>query len=80
MERERLAPLRGRATDLIDTTHLSVHELRRRVVEGFGGRGRGELRMRARCVSFGFKYGPRGRRCRPRRPLPAEPVLRRGAA
>lgn len=58
MERERLAPLRGRATDVIDTTHLSVHELRRRVVEGFGAAAVGELRMRARCVSFGFKYGP----------------------
>ncbi len=55
LERERLAPLRGRATDVIDTTHLSVHELRRRVVEAFGAAA--EHRMRARCVSFGFKYG-----------------------
>jgi len=58
LERERLAPLRGRATDVIDTTHLSVHELRRRVVESFGAAATGGHRMRARCVSFGFKYGP----------------------
>lgn len=57
IERERLAPLRGRATHIIDTTRLSVHELRRRIVASFGP-GAGELpRMSTRFVSFGFKYG-----------------------
>jgi len=57
IERERLAPLRARATHIFDTTRLSVHDLRRRVVASFGP-GTGELpRMRTRFLSFGFKYG-----------------------
>jgi RNase adapter protein RapZ len=56
-ERERLAALRARATLVIDTTLLSVHELRRGIVGHFGP-GSGEVpRMRTRFVSFGFKYG-----------------------
>jgi RNase adapter protein RapZ len=57
IERERLAPLRGRATHVIDTTGLSVHDLRRRIVADFGP-GAGALpRMRTRFVSFGFRFG-----------------------
>ena len=57
IERERLAPLRALASRVLDTTHLSVHELRRRIITEFGpGAGRGE-RMRTRLLSFGFKYG-----------------------
>jgi UPF0042 nucleotide-binding protein len=59
MERERLAPLRARATHVFDTTRLSVHELRRTILKHFGpaaGTG-GSLRMHTRIVSFGFKYG-----------------------
>jgi len=57
LERERLAPLRALASQILDTTRLSVHELRRRIVAEFGpGAGRGE-RMRIRMLSFGFKYG-----------------------
>lgn len=56
IERERLAPLRARASLVIDTTLLSVHDLRRTVCEHFvpttGGR-----RMHVRFVSFGFKFG-----------------------
>ena len=56
-ERDRLSSLRAQASDIIDTTTLSVHELRRRIVAHFGP-GAGELpRMRTRIVSFGFKYG-----------------------
>ncbi len=59
LERERLAPLRARATFVVDSTELNVHELRRRVVESFGARpdGTSGLGMRTRIVSFGFKYG-----------------------
>src|SRR4030095_15663977 len=54
---ELLVPLRERATMVIDTTRISVHELRRRIVAHFGP-GASELaRMRTRIVSFGFKYG-----------------------
>ena len=57
LERERLAPLRALASRVIDTTHSSVHDLRRQVVALFGpGAGR-SVRMRTRLVSFGFKYG-----------------------
>jgi UPF0042 nucleotide-binding protein len=57
IERERLAPLRAIASRVLDTTRLSVHELRRRIISEFGpGAERGE-RMRTRVLSFGFKYG-----------------------
>jgi RNase adapter protein RapZ len=57
IERERLAPLRALASRVLDTTRLSVHELRRRIVSEFGpGAGRAN-RMRTRLMSFGFKYG-----------------------
>jgi RNase adapter protein RapZ len=57
VERERLAPLRARATRIIDTTNTSVHELRRILVAHFGPASRGGPRMVTRIVSFGFKYG-----------------------
>ncbi len=57
LERERLASVRSRATVLIDTTHLSVHELRRQVIEAHGPQDGGESRMSTRLLSFGFKYG-----------------------
>lgn len=55
-ERERVAPLRARAGLIIDTTGLSVHELRRALVDHIA-RGGGRPRMVTRVVSFGFKYG-----------------------
>lgn len=59
LERERLSPLRARATRVIDTTRLSVHDLRRAVIGQFGpsaGAG-GTQGMFVRIVSFGFKFG-----------------------
>jgi RNase adapter protein RapZ len=57
MERERLAPLRALADIVIDTTALSVHELRRQVIAHLGP-GKGVApRMLTRFLSFGFKYG-----------------------
>jgi len=55
-ERERLAPLRGRAAFIVDTTGLSVHDLRRSLVD-YIARGGRRSRMVTRIVSFGFKYG-----------------------
>jgi UPF0042 nucleotide-binding protein len=55
-ERERLAPLRGRAGFIIDTTGMSVHDLRRMLVD-YIARGGRRSRMVTRIVSFGFKYG-----------------------
>lgn len=58
VERNRLAKVRARATDVIDTTGLTVHDLRRRVVELFGPGGARMAGLRVRFLSFGFKYGP----------------------
>lgn len=57
LERERLSGLRARATRVIDTTVLSVHELRRSVLGSFGPASGTAERMALRIVSFGFKYG-----------------------
>ncbi|MGH7272333.1 MAG: RNase adapter RapZ, partial [Polyangiaceae bacterium] len=57
VERERLSPLRARATRIIDTTNTSVHDLRRILVAHFAPASRGAPRMVTRVVSFGFKYG-----------------------
>lgn len=57
LERERLSPLRARAKQIIDTTELSVHDLRRRMLEIFGPGEGSRTRMATRLVSFGFKYG-----------------------
>lgn len=57
IERERLVSLRARASVVIDTTNLSVHDLRRRVLSHFGPGAERRPRMLTRFVSFGFKYG-----------------------
>ena len=57
LERERLASMRARATHVYDTTHLSVHDLRRAIIAHFGPAAEGAPRMLTRIVSFGFKYG-----------------------
>lgn len=57
IERERLAPLRARATHVFDTTALSVHDLRRQVLALLGPPSGQTQRMLTRVVSFGFKYG-----------------------
>ena len=55
-ERESLASLRTRASRVIDTTRLTVHDLRKQLVELVSGRPDG-IRLTTRVVSFGFKYG-----------------------
>ena len=57
IERELLMPLRARATLVLDTTRLSVHELRRQVTSHFGPGAGKAPRMHTRFVSFGFKFG-----------------------
>jgi UPF0042 nucleotide-binding protein len=57
LERERLAPLRAQATVVIDSTRLSVHDLRRQVIAHLGPGKAEQPRMVTRFVSFGFKYG-----------------------
>ena len=57
LERDRLAPLRARAAIEIDTSQMSVHELRRRVIAHLGPGRAEQPRMETRVVTFGFKYG-----------------------
>jgi len=57
LERERLASLRAGATIVFDTTHLSVHDLRRAIVARLGPASDGAPHMLTRILSFGFKYG-----------------------
>ncbi len=55
-ERERLGDLRARADIVIDTTELTVHDLRHHLVE-YIGRDQEMPSMVVRLTSFGFKYG-----------------------
>lgn len=55
-ERERLGPMKARARRVFDTTNLSVHELRRMLIDHIA-RGTARSSMVTRVVSFGFKYG-----------------------
>ncbi|MBW3662262.1 MAG: RNase adapter RapZ [Actinobacteria bacterium] len=54
-EREHLEALRGSADLVLDTSDLTVHDLRDRLVEVFGTAARAALQISV--VSFGFKYG-----------------------
>jgi UPF0042 nucleotide-binding protein len=55
-ERQMMAPLRGDADLVIDTSGLTPHELRDRIREAFGGVAPDEG-LQVSVVSFGFKYG-----------------------
>lgn len=54
-ERRLLEEARDHADVIIDTSHLNVNQLRRRVEELFGGED--ARRLRVTVLSFGFKYG-----------------------
>ncbi len=53
-ERTLLTDLRAEADLVIDTSATNVHELRDRITDAFGGRGRA---MVVNVLSFGFKHG-----------------------
>jgi len=55
-ERELLADIRGEADLVIDTSELTVHELRRAIDAAFRSDEEG-VRLRATVLSFGFKHG-----------------------
>jgi UPF0042 nucleotide-binding protein len=56
-ERRILAPIAKRADLVVDTTGMTVHDLKRFVTRHYTGAARsGELEIR--LVSFGFRYGP----------------------
>lgn len=55
IERSLLRELREGAEHVLDTTSMTVHELRRQVIARFGQQGTHELAVTV--MSFGFKYG-----------------------
>jgi UPF0042 nucleotide-binding protein len=55
-ERARLEPMRRLADRVLDTSALTVHELRRRIQESMGGTG-GSAPLSVAVVSFGFRHG-----------------------
>jgi len=55
-ERELLADIRGEADLVIDTTELTVHDLRRAIDAAFRDDAE-SVRLRATVLSFGFKHG-----------------------
>ncbi|WP_295027549.1 RNase adapter RapZ [uncultured Mobiluncus sp.] len=54
-ERELLGPIRDRANIYVDTTHMNVHDLARRIRELVSGETVNGLNVTV--MSFGFKYG-----------------------
>lgn len=58
-ERELLAPIKEAADVVIDTSELSVHDLRRRIEESFGERVLAKPHVTIQ--SFGFKHGSSAR-------------------
>ena len=57
LERQRLVPIRALASVVVDSTHMSVHELRRQMVERFSAEVAAAPTMQVRFLSFGFKHG-----------------------
>jgi RNase adapter protein RapZ len=55
-ERRALANLRESADRIIDTSGLSVHQLKERLVEGYGPQGVRDA-LTVSLMSFGFKHG-----------------------
>ena len=56
-ERELLAELKGMATAVFDSSGLTVHQLRWRVVEFVHGPGDRPVPLMVHLQSFGFRYG-----------------------
>lgn len=56
-ERELVADLRGMADLVMDTSELTVHELRGEIYREFGPEGERRSPMTVSLMSFGFKHG-----------------------
>jgi UPF0042 nucleotide-binding protein len=55
-ERDRLAPIRTLADNIVNTSKLNVHELRNLIADEFHG-DRDEAKIRIDITSFGYRYG-----------------------
>ena len=58
LERSLLEPVRSEADLVLDTTHYSVHDLRRVLQEKWAFMEDQAPGLRVHIISFGFKYGP----------------------
>jgi len=56
-ERRILAPLRARADVVLDTTALTVHQIRRQIYRDFSALPEEQPKMVVTLTSFGFKHG-----------------------
>lgn len=60
LERSSMAPIRDAADLIIDTTHYSIHDLRRTLQEKWKYLEGQSSSLKVHVMSFGFKYGPPG--------------------
>lgn len=56
IERKKLQPIRALADAVVDTTPLTVHELRRTIMERFTEKKRDQS-LQINVISFGFRFG-----------------------
>jgi UPF0042 nucleotide-binding protein len=56
-ERKTLEPIRALADTVLDSSGLTVHQLRKAVVEKFGAKRDDSGRVRVYVMSFGFRHG-----------------------
>ena len=79
-ERKAMRPIRRLADQVVDTSGLTVHDLRHTFTGVASGRAPGSPLV-VTILSFGFRHGvPADSDSAVRRPLSAEPALRAGAA
>ena len=57
LERKKLSEMRNRADNIIDTSKLSIWDLRQKITEIYGEEGQTEIELMITVLSFGFKYG-----------------------
>ncbi|OPJ65119.1 RNase adapter RapZ [Clostridium oryzae] len=57
LERAKLSEIRNRADNIIDTSKLSIWDLRQKISEIYGEEGQKEIELMITVLSFGFKYG-----------------------
>jgi UPF0042 nucleotide-binding protein len=57
-EVERMRPLRDAADMVLDTTHFTIHDLRRKLQEKWASIRTTAGSLKVHVMSFGFKYGP----------------------
>lgn len=56
-ERKKLEQLRGKANNVIDTTNISIKELKKTLKRNYTGQDKDLQGLTINVISFGFKYG-----------------------